>query len=156
MSTPMERSEARAIEWDCSQTVQAFYAALDEKRYEDLANLFAEDGVWNRLGKDLVGPRAIVDAMSVREDWVTVHVLTNLAVTVVSPTEAHTHQYVTLYRHEGVAPDAGPLPVVLPLGILRHRDILVPADGKWKFKRKSSRAIMADQSRVTHYKPNPT
>jgi hypothetical protein len=149
----MDRAEERMIEWDCAQTVQAFYAALDEKRYEDLANLFAAEGIWNRLGKDLIGPQAIVQAMDARSDWVTTHIVTNLKITVVSSNEAHTNQYVTLYRHEGVRANAGPLPVVLPLAILRHRDVLMPSSGTWKFMRKSSRAIMADQSRVTHYQP---
>ena len=44
--------------------------------------------------------------------------------------------------------------MALPLGILRHRDRLVRENGVWKFKRKTSRAIMANRDRVTHYDRN--
>lgn len=149
----MDRDTLRAIEWDCAKVVQSFYACLDEKRYDDLGDLFAPDGVWNRLGKDLVGPEGIKQAMAGRHDWVTAHVLTNLMVEPVSEGEARTRQYVTLYRHEDVPANAGPLPVVMPIAVLCHRDTLVRIGADWRFKRKSSRAIMADPTRVTHYKP---
>ena len=50
----MDRAEQRAIEWDCTQLLIRFYNLLDAKRYEELAALFAEDGVWVRLGEELV------------------------------------------------------------------------------------------------------
>lgn len=147
----MDRDAARAIEWDCTQLVHAFYLALDEKRYEDLAGLFAESGVWNRLGKDLVGREMILGAMKGRADWLTAHLVTNVRVNVVDESNADTVQYVTLYRHEGWSPDKGPAPVVLPLGVLKHWDRHVRVDGVWRIAHKRSRAIMTDRQRVTHY-----
>jgi hypothetical protein len=147
----MEREIARAIEWDCTQLVTGFYCALDEQRYDDLAGLFATDGVWNRLGKDLVGGAAILEAMRTRKDWLTAHLVTNIRINVLDPEHAETIQYITLYRHEGWTPDMGPAPVVLPLGILKHWDKHVRIGGIWKIAHKRSRAMMADRSRVTHY-----
>ncbi len=147
----MDRATARAIEWDCAQTVLRFYRYLDESRYAELAQLFTAEGVWVRLGKELRGPERIEAAMGERKDWLTAHVVTNLQVDVLDPRNAETTQYVTLYRHEGWNAAAGPAPVVLPLGILRHRDQLTLEGEAWKFKRKTSRAIMVDRARVTHY-----
>ena len=147
----MELSERRAIEWDCTQLLIRFYGLLDEMRYEELAGLFTDDGVWVRLGKELVGGAAILNAMSERNDWLTAHVVSNIRIDIIDADTVETTQYVTLYRHECRDEAEGPAPVVPPLGILRHRDRLVRVAGDWKFKRKTSRAIMANRDRVTHY-----
>lgn len=147
----MDREIARAIEWDCTQLVYKFYGYLDENRYEEMANLFTGDGVWVRLGKEVKGPANIRALKAVRENWLTVHLVTNIRVNILDSEHVETVQYVTLYRHENWEPSAGPAPVVLPLAILRHQDQLVNKSGVWKFKRKSSRAIMADTTRVIHY-----
>jgi hypothetical protein len=141
----------REIEWDCQKLLLQFYGYLDEKRYDDLADLFADDGVWVRLGQELVGPTGIKKAMTERESWLTMHLVTNVRIDVIDEDHAETVQYITLYRQEGVDPEAGPPPVVMPLGLLRHTDKLVRMDGVWKFKRKASRAVMVNRERVTHY-----
>jgi len=147
----VDREEQRAIEWDCTQLLIRFYGLLDEKRYEELAGLFADDGVWVRLGKELVGGAAILAAMAERDDWLTAHLVSNIRIDIIDSDTVETTQYVTLYRHEGRGADAGPTPVAPPIGILRHRDWLAREAGIWKFKRKTSRAIMANRDRVTHY-----
>jgi hypothetical protein len=147
----MDRDTARAIEWDCAQLLIRFYNLLDAKRYEDMANLFADDGVWVRLGKELVGPVGILNEMKERDDWLTAHVVSNIDVKIIDADRADTSQYVTLYRHENWKPSGGPAPVIPPMGILHHRDQLVRVDGVWKFKRKTSRAIMVNRDRITHY-----
>ena len=147
----MDRGDQRAIEWDCTQLLIRFYHLLDEKRYGELADMFADDGVWVRLGQELVGGAAILAAMSERDDWLTAHLVSNIRIDIVDADSVETTQYVTLYRHEGRGEALGPAPVVPPLGILRHRDRLAREAGVWKFKRKTSRAIMANRDRVTHY-----
>jgi hypothetical protein len=146
----MNRDLARAIEWDCTQLIYKFYGYLDENRYEEMGKLFTEDGVWVRLGKEVKGPANISALKAERKNWLTAHLVTNVRVNVIDPHRAETIQYITLYRHENWE-TTGPAPVVLPLGILRHQDVIVNDGGAWKFKRKTSRAIMADTSRVTHY-----
>lgn len=147
----MERSLARAIEWDCTQHILKFYRYLDEKRYQELAELFADDGSWTRLNVELVGKGNILEAMRERDDWLTAHLVTNVCVDIIDDVHANTTQYITLYRHEGWEESKGPAPVVLPLGVLRHRDQLVCINGEWKFQRKTSRAIMVNRERVTIY-----
>ena len=147
----MDRDAERAIEWDCNKLLNQFYRLLDDKKYEALANLFADDGVWMRLGEELNGPAAILDAMGEREDWLTAHLLSNVQIEVSDPDHATSSQYVTLYRIEGYDPSGGPAEVTLPMGILRHRDQLVRIDNHWKFQRKESRAVLVNRKRVTHY-----
>jgi hypothetical protein len=147
----LDRNDERAIESDCTRLITAFYGLLDEKRYRELADLFTRDGVWVRLGQELVGGDAIVAAMAGRDDWLTAHLVTNIRIDVIDADNVETTQYITLYRHQGRGEDDGPAPVVPPLGILRHRDSLVRDGGVWKFTRKTSRAIMTDRQRVTHY-----
>lgn len=147
----MEAVEERAAKWDCEQLIYRFYWCLDDHLHDELAGLFSENGVWVRLGKELVGPEQIRRAMGERATWITAHLVTNLQITLRSELEAESSQYVTLYRHEDWSADKGPAPVVLPLGILRHRDHLIRVDGRWKFQRKASRAVMVDRARVTHY-----
>jgi SnoaL-like domain len=74
----MDRESERAIEWDCTRLVISFYNLLDEKRYRELADLFAVDGAWVRLGRELIGPKAIVEAMGERGNWLTAHVVSNI------------------------------------------------------------------------------
>lgn len=147
----MNADAVRAIEWDCSKIVNEFYCALDDKRYEDMANLFAPAGIWNRLGIDLVGPAKILAAMTDRSDWVTAHLVSNLRVKVIDEEHAETAQYITLYRLEAVDTAKGPPSVVLPIGVLRHWDQQVRIDGTWKIARKTSRAILIDRSSTTKY-----
>ena len=51
----MTREAERAIEWDCAQVLTRFFNYFDQWRYEDMADLFAEDGVWHRQGRALAG-----------------------------------------------------------------------------------------------------
>ena len=150
-SDALTPEECRAINVDCTHLIHSFYRCLDEHRYDELASLFAENGTWVRLGTELVGPEAIRNVVGERGSWLTAHVVTNVLIDVIDTQRAESTQYVTLYRHEDWDPADGPAPVVLPLGILRHRDTLVLEAGIWKFGRKTSRAVMVDRSRVTHY-----
>jgi hypothetical protein len=147
----MSPDEVRAMEWDCTKLIYRFYRCLDEHLYDELANLFTATGAWVRLGKELVGPQMILSEIRERKNWMTAHLVTNVQIAVTDESHADSWQYVTLYRHEDWDPARGPAPVVLPLGILRHRDKLVREDGAWKFQRKTSNAVMTDRSRVSHY-----
>jgi hypothetical protein len=143
--------DRRVIQWDCTQLIYRFYACLDEHNYDELATLFAPTGAWVRLGKELVGPAGILEGIRERENWLTAHLVTNVRIQVVGVDVARSSQFVTLYRHENWDLNSGPAPVVLPLGVLRHQDELVRFDGRWMFQRKTSRAVMVDRDRVTHY-----
>jgi hypothetical protein len=96
----ISREAARAIEWDCTQLLFRFFYLFDEFRYDDMAALFAPDGVWNRLGKALRRDD-IVPELSKRSITQTVrHVVTNLMVTVKDEASADFVLYLTAYQHD--------------------------------------------------------
>lgn len=139
----MDRSLVHTIILDCTQTLIKFYWCLDEKRYDELARLFTDNGVWIRRKQELVGPAAILAAMTEREGWLTAHVVSNVGVHVIDDQNAETSQYVTLYRHEGRRAEKGPAPLTPPRAILHHRDKMVRVGSEWKFARKTSRPVMS-------------
>lgn len=46
----MTDDERRAIEWECAQNTVRFYNRLDAVRGEEAAQIFAEDGIWYKMG----------------------------------------------------------------------------------------------------------
>ena len=105
----MTREAERAIEWDCAQVLTRFFNYFDQWRYEDMADLFAEDGVWRRQGRALAGRAAILAALAERSTTQRVrHVVTNLQIDVVDPDTAASLLYVTAYRHDSGAKQTEP------------------------------------------------
>jgi hypothetical protein len=106
----MTRDETRAIEWDCAQVLTQFFNHFDAWRYGEMADLFAPDGVWHRMGKALRGRPAIMDALNARSRTQTVrHVVTNLQVDAQDAASAEFVLYVTAYQHDsGTKPSAPP------------------------------------------------
>jgi hypothetical protein len=105
----MTREDARAIEWDCAQVLTRFFNHFDAWRYDAMAGLFAPDGVWHRMGKQLRGS-AIVETLNARSRTQVVrHVITNVQVDVTGETSAEFVLYVTAYQHDtGTKPTAPP------------------------------------------------
>ena len=90
-----------AIEWDCAQALTRFFNYFDQWRYEDMAGLFAPNGVWHRQGKALQGKDAIVAVLNTRSRTQTVrHVVTNVQIEVTDAMTAEFLLYVTAYIHD--------------------------------------------------------
>src|ERR1700712_1359136 len=101
MTATMDRNTARAIEWDCAQTLTRFFNYFDQWRYEDMADLFAPNGVWHRQGKGVQGKDAIVAVLNTRSRTQTVrHVVTNVQIDVTDAMTAEFLLYVTAYIHD--------------------------------------------------------
>jgi hypothetical protein len=120
----MTREAERAIEWDCAQVLTRFFNYFDQWRYEDMADLFAPDGVWHRQGKALQGRAAILAALAERSttQWVR-HVVTNLQIDVVD---------VTPYRHDSGAKQTEPPRIRAPYLLLVVPGRLRRTDAGWK------------------------
>ena len=102
----MQAEIRRAIEWDCTGVLLRFYRCLDESRYDELADLFAPDGVWHRFGKRRTGREDILRALHERPAAQTTrHIVTNVLVDA-REHEASATLCVTAYRHEGEASGA--------------------------------------------------
>ena len=129
----MDRDAIRAVEWDCAQVLTRFFNAFDQWRYEDMAGMFAPDGVWHRAGKSLSGKDVIVAELNKRSRTQTVrHVITNTQVDVQGAHTADFLLYVTAYIHDsGVKADKPPK-IQMPSLLLVVPGKMVKQGDDWK------------------------
>ena len=96
--------ERRAIEADCARLI-ALYANLnDEARWDEVAALYAEDGVMFRPtapDAPVAGREAILAAFKSRPPRTTRHVCSNVVVDVESETTARGTSAMLLFTGEG-------------------------------------------------------
>ncbi len=120
----MKNKDRRAAEADCARLV-ALYANLnDEARWEDVAALYAEDGVMYRPtapDAPVVGREAILAAFKARSPRTTRHVCSNVVIDVESEDTARGTSAMLLFTGE-----ASPL-----IGSFHDR-FVATADG-WRF-----------------------
>ena len=123
----MNPAERIAIEHACAKLV-AHYANLnDEARWEEIAALYAEDGVMTRPtspDEPIVGRAAILAAFNARPARRTRHLCSNVVIDVHSPIEAPGVSAMALFT-----PDGPP-----KLGSFHDRFVL--KDGCWLFARR--------------------
>src|SRR5271165_7699492 len=113
------RETERATEWDCAQVLTRFFNYFDQWRFADMADLFAEDGVWHRQGQALAGHAAILAALAQRSATQRVrHVVTNLQIDVIDADTAVSLLYVTAYRHDSGARQVDPPRIRAPYLLL--------------------------------------
>lgn len=137
MNSAVSRDAARAIEWDCARTLTRFFNYFDQWRYEEMAALFAPDGVWHRQGKALRGD-AILAVLNARSRTQTVrHVITNIQVDVVDAATAEFILYVTAYMHDAGTKADGPPKIQAPYLLLVVPGGLVKIRDDWKIARMS-------------------
>lgn len=120
----MTEYERRAIEADCARLI-ALYANLnDEARWEEVAALYAEDGLMTRPtapDAPIVGRAAILAAFQARPPRKTRHVCSNVVIDVEDHASARGTSAMVLFT-EGGAPLAGSF----------HDRFVLTADG-WRF-----------------------
>jgi hypothetical protein len=132
----MIREAERAIEWDCAQVLTRFFNYFDQWRYQDMADLFAADGVWHRQGQALTGRAAILAALAERSTTQRVrHVVTNLQVDVLDSDTAASLLYVTAYRHDSGAKQTEPPRIRAPYLLLAVPGRLRRTLAGWKILR---------------------
>jgi hypothetical protein len=116
--------------------INRLFLFLDERRYADLAALFAPDGCWHRQGRVLRGRDAIVGALSARSATMRIcHVITNGLVEVVGEGRAEAGCVMTAYRHDdGRVVDAPP-EIAGPTVMARVRAHLLHLPEGWRIER---------------------
>jgi hypothetical protein len=129
----MDRDAARAIEWDCAQTLTRFFNYFDQWRYEDMAGMFATEGVWHRAGKALQGKDVIVAELNKRSRTQAVrHVITNVQVDVKDDAAADFLLYVTVYIHDSGEKATKPPKIQMPSLLLVVPGQMVKRGDAWK------------------------
>lgn len=120
----MSPGDRRAAEHDCARLI-ALYANLnDEARWEEVAALYADDGVMYRPtapDQGVEGREAILAAFKARPPRTTRHVCSNVVIDVETETTARGTSAMLLFTSEGA-------PLV---GSFQDRFVLT-ADG-WRF-----------------------
>lgn len=120
----MKNKDRRAVEADCARLI-ALYANLnDEARWDEVAELYAEDGVMVRPtapNAPVAGREAILEAFKARPPRTTRHVCSNVVIDVESDTTAGGTSAMLLFTGEGA-------PLV---GSFHDRFILT--DDGWRF-----------------------
>ncbi|VCU71757.1 hypothetical protein PIGHUM_03847 [Pigmentiphaga humi] len=136
----MDDAVRRAIEWDCSRLMLAFYDRFDNWDYEAMAAMFAEEGVWLRAGKRLVGRQSILDELSTRATTQVIrHVVTNLIVDVLDRQHARSSCYVTAWRYDDGRPRADPPVVRWPAMLVVVTAMLERRGACWQIAGKETR-----------------
>lgn len=97
----MDQIEELSIKAQCQELILQFALLNDTQQYEKLVELFAEDGVFYRPLKPqdaLSGrPRILEDLRRKPENLSTLHVCTNILVSVQSTIQASAITYFTVY-----------------------------------------------------------
>jgi hypothetical protein len=131
--TPEQRL---AIEWECTRLVNLYVNLNDEGRWDELAALYAEDGLMTRPtapDAPIVGRKALLDSFLARPPRASRHVCANIVVDVESPTSASAFSVILLFT--GAADPAGGLPTrdEGPPLVGTYRDRFVFTEEGWRF-----------------------
>lgn len=117
----------------CQQAINRFYAALDASDMDTVAAAMSEQGVWNRQGRALQGPKEVREALAQRPmGRNTAHLVQNLVVDAESETLANASYMTLVYRFDSSEPVAAPVPLGKPLSISIHHERLERnTQGNW-------------------------
>ncbi|AZY48213.1 nuclear transport factor 2 family protein [Bordetella avium] len=124
------------------EQVLNFFAALDERRHDDVAALMASDGVWYRQGRELIGPQAVAQALAQRDPArETAHVVSNLRAEMTGPDSARLRFYLLAY--DGRSGDDAPRLVAIRF----CEDELRHTSAGWRFTKRSSQRHLPPEAR---------
>ena len=114
------------------QLTNRFYYCLDEFRYQDLASLMREDGIWHRQGKVLKGRAQVIAALEERPRTQRIrHVITNAFLESESADAANLVAYLTAYKYDDGKPIKATPTIDGPFRLLLVRKRFAKANGKW-------------------------
>jgi hypothetical protein len=149
MIEPDREADERAAQWDCTQLLIRFFNAFDAFRYDEMASLFAPDGVWHRQGRALAGRAAILAALGDRSPTQTVrHIVTNVEIAVTGRDVARSLLYLTAYSHDSGAAPREPAEIAAPSLLLTVPGSLVRTNDGW-------RIASLTMTRTFVFKPQP-
>ena len=96
----MTDDERRAIEWECTRLINLYATLNDEARWEEVAALYAEDGLMTRPtapDAPIVGRAALLAAFLGRPARTSQHVVGNIVVEVESGDAASAKSVILLF-----------------------------------------------------------
>lgn len=131
-----------AAERNCESVVVDFTVAFDLGDVERMAQLFAEDGLWERRDGEIAGVAQLRHFMATLPPGMVVrHLLSNLRTSALSPTNAVIESYVTVLRHDFPEQPNMPAPLNGVNLMGRFRDELRLGQHGWQLVQ---RAVVVD------------
>lgn len=133
----MKQAIRREIELSCERLSIAYSRALDFRDYDAFFDLFTEDAELD-AGQPLAGLSEIREAIRRRPDELkSRHVITNVFIDVLSPTQARGISYLTLYRHIGPESLSGtPIDLQGVAAVGHYEDRFTLTDSGWRISRR--------------------
>lgn len=131
----MDDQQRAAIERACERLVVRYSHLIDHGAAAEVVDLFTDDGVFQGPHTRLVGRNEILAGMGVRQAQPGLrsrHVCTNFICDVIDEDHASGVVYLTLYRRDGVASDAGPAGVRGPTVVGEYRDAFARTPDGWR------------------------
>lgn len=118
---------------ELQQITHRFYYYLDERRYEDLVDLFRPEALWHRQGKILNGRAQMLAALAERPaSQVIRHIITNSFLEHAAENDATLIAYLTAYRYDDGSPQGKrPLTIDGPYRVLLIKKQFVRDNGRW-------------------------
>jgi uncharacterized protein (TIGR02246 family) len=145
----MDLLERIAAERDCARLTYRYCEAVDMGHASRLADVFAEDGVFEAGGLHLVGRDEIRRVFTEREqvrELRTRHVCTNLHVDVLDEATATGVVYLTLYRRRGSEDWSVAVPTTAPALVGSYHDSYVRAGEGWLIAHRRQQVVFVDPS----------
>ena len=128
----MDREAARAIEWDCTQTLTRFFNSFDQWRYDDMAACSRRTGCG--IGKaNRSRARRFVAALNTRSRTQTVRPLyTKVQIDVADASTRGLFLYVTAYMHDSGTKPTKPANYSVALSVAGRAGPMVKCGEDWK------------------------
>jgi len=128
----MALSENHEVAVAVSDLLHRLFFNLDERRYSQVAELFAPDGVWHRQGEQLQGGADVRRALERRPAQLrTRHLVSNTIIEAADGLTSESAHYVLVFAHH--ADEAMlRLPELQPLQLGVYRARCRHTDGKWE------------------------
>jgi hypothetical protein len=133
---------------DCESLIHAFCFFIDHGQAEKVVELFADDGVFERLGHALRGHAEISAAMAARSPRViTRHVCSNIMLEAQAPARMTGVTYFELFRHDrgGAAEAQAPAPSELLEAVGEYHDAFEKTAQGWRFTHRVALAVFQRQ-----------
>jgi ketosteroid isomerase-like protein len=156
-SPALDVGERLLAERECERLIMVYSHLIDGGEAERVAELFADDGVWESESRRADGRAEIRGLFRRRQSKVqrtSRHVCTNIVVDVVSATEAVGLTYYTLYRYEG-GEGSTKAPLNGPVMIGDYRDRFVLTSEGWRFSHRRASAAFVQPREETGRKRTP-
>jgi hypothetical protein len=127
---------------DAVNVLHELFGCLDERRYDDLLELFADDAQWRRKGTWCKGRDQILASLNQRSATQRIaHVITNSYVVAQHAESITLASYMTTFQVDQGCELKGPATINGPASLFRTQTVLVLKNGGWRISRQASEVL---------------